>query len=300
VKHWVLVDDSGTHGAATFSLIAGYTARPKIWEKIEARWRAVLARPEYKVDVFHANVFFNRKKIKNKKKNPYLGWSDKKANDFLGHLLKIIDEQRKFTRIVAGIRVSDFAQYSYSEQCCLTGHVATPSIRKSRDPAPFHLVFRLLLHLAGQTSTSDTKLHFIVADQEEYRQRALDGWALMKALGTGGYEHRLQYIGFAEPICRPGLQVADLLSWQLHNAWTRHDSGLGLSRQNRSALNILNKRLGPTVQFTRDDMEAWINQCVTPEDREFLRSLTREHYDKEIDRVWQRQLARLRKTGSLT
>jgi hypothetical protein len=269
-----------------------------MWATMNAKWSRVLC--TYKVPVFHSNVFFNRKKIKNPKKNPYHGWSDRKANDFLGELLKIVSGQRKLTRLVAAIRVADFEQYSYMEKCAVAGHIATPAIRKSRDPMPYHLVFRLLLNLAASTSTPDTKLHFMVADQEEYRQRALDSWALTKALGTGGWEHKLESIEFEEPIHQAGLQVADLLGWQLYNSWTRRDAGEAVSRQNISAMNVLNRRIGPVMAFTRTDMEAWINLCITPEDREFLRNLTREDWEthKEVERMWQRRLNKLRRGGT--
>ena len=87
-EQFVYADESGTHVGAKHCLLGGYRASPRQWKKFDTDWQAILKGEG--IDVFHSNVFFNRKVIKNPQENPYLKWSDNRADNFLSGLLDVI------------------------------------------------------------------------------------------------------------------------------------------------------------------------------------------------------------------
>jgi hypothetical protein len=239
LKQFVLADESGTHDGSAYCIVAGYRGSPGQWDKFNKSWRAILQ--EYGVPVFHSKVFFNRKRITNPKKNPYFKWSDGKANEFLGKLLGVISKQRIYP-VGCSVSVHDFESYSYGERCVLVGYQPTLSRRKSQRPAPYHLAFRLMLRDAVATTRPDTALHFKLALQEQYQQRAHEAFMLTKNIGESGREHQLRGIAFEEPIDWPGLQAADLFAHHWYNSFIRLEAGKGLNKQNIATMNVLTHR----------------------------------------------------------
>jgi len=236
LKQFVVADESGTHEGSVYCIVGGYRGSPGQWDIFSRNWRAVLQK--YGVPEFHSNVFFNRKRITDPRKNPYLDWSDQKAGDYLGELLKVISERRIYP-VGCAVDVRDFESCSYGERCVLAGYNPRPSRRKSQRPAPYHVAFRLMLHDATETTHPDTALHFKFALQEQYKQRALEAFNLTKELGKTGREHQLRSIRFESPTDWPGLQAADLLMhhWYYCSVWLW--AGKKLTRQNVAIMNVL-------------------------------------------------------------
>jgi len=75
----VYADESGTHDptgsqpSSQVAVVGGYMALLDDWEKFCSAWKAILKR--HKAACFHANEFERRK-------GPYLLWSDHKADRF--------------------------------------------------------------------------------------------------------------------------------------------------------------------------------------------------------------------------
>jgi hypothetical protein len=236
LKQFVLADESGAHEDSIYCIVGGYRGSPGQWDIFNTGWRAVLQK--YGVTEFHSNVFFNRKRITSPEKNPYLKWTDQKADEYLGELLKVINGRRIYP-VGCAVDVRDFENCSYGERCVLVGYEPTPSHRKSQRPAPYHAAFRHMLADAIMMTQPDTALHFTFALQKEYKQRALEAYTLLKKLGKSGREDQLRGIAFETPTDWPGLQAADLLMHHWYYCWVQLWKGKRLSSKNVAIMNVL-------------------------------------------------------------
>jgi len=217
----VYTDESGIHDGAKLCIVAGYRGSPSQWKRFNREWSLILNKPQYKIrDGFHSNVFFNREKIH--KHNPYRNWSDNKASKFLGELLGVI-RSHKITPVGCALVVKDFKALSWGEQCVLVGYITKTVSRKDQaNPQPYHLAVRGLVENSLYNVSHDTKLHFIISEQRELQQRALDGYSLLKeTFEKYGNEKekaalkQLKRMEVDSPKDWPGLQAADLLA----NRW---------------------------------------------------------------------------------
>lgn len=268
LRQFVLADESGTHEGSAYCIVAGYRGSPGQWDIFNKNWRGVLE--EYGVPEFHSNVFFNRKRITDPNKNPYFRWSDQKAGEFLGDLLEVISKRRIYP-VGCSVNVRDFGTYSYGERCVLVGYQPTRSARKSRRPAPYHLAFRLMLLDAKDRTHPDTALHFILALQEQYQQRALEAFWLTKSYADSLQMRQLRGIAFEEPTDCLGLQAADLLARHWYNCSIRIWAGKGLNRQNIQTMNILTHKRNDMPHCDAGGMEAlFANAGISAHERHWL------------------------------
>ena len=259
-REFVWTDESGTHSGSAWCLVAGYRASPGQWKRFDSEWQAVLG--QYGVGAFHSNQYFNRKQIKDPKRNPYLNWPDKKAASYFGDLLGVI-KGRKIYPVGCAVEVPAFEAYSYEDRCVLAGYAAKASRRKSRDPVPYHLAFRLMLADAIKTAAPGTELHIIIAEQIEYQQRAGEVYTLTKQLASDDPRiQQLKSFGMGDPKDKPALQAADLFAGRWYNYLVRGRQRL--NRENEIALNILtHKRLDmPTCRAT--NMKAMFAELRQP------------------------------------
>jgi hypothetical protein len=271
VKQFVLADESGTHEDSAYCIVAGYRGSPGHWEIFNKEWRGILQR--YDVPVFHSNVFFNRKRITNPKKNPYLDWPSEKADKFLGELLGAISRRRVYP-VGCSVNTHDFGSCSYGERCVLAGYQPTRSGRKSQRPAPYHLAFREMLLDAVDQTHSNAALHFIVALQEQYQRRAVEAFWLTKKYAADFQSNQLRGIAFEEPVHWPGLQAADLLARHWYNCSIRIWAGRGLNKENISTMNILTHKRADMPHCDAAGIERMFAYAgVSEHDREVLRTV---------------------------
>lgn len=240
----VRTDETGIHANAPACVIAGFVSSPGQWKLFDADWRAVLR--SYRVDCFHGKIFFNRKKIRRKERNPYLNWSDRRADDFFEALLSVIDK-RKIVPVGGAVDVPAFEALSYGEQCALVSYWKRRGVRKTSTPVPYHLAFRMMLVDAADHTDPATELHFLMARQEEYQQRAFEAYAGMKK-SVEQHEARFKSFGVAEPIDQPSLQAADLMLGQWIDAWTTLRKGRKLNTKQHRVMKRLERRR-PTSTF---------------------------------------------------
>lgn len=267
LRELVWTDESGTHSGSAWCVIAGHRASPRQWKRFDADWRAVLNL--YGVSVFHSKEYFNRKVIADPKRNPYLNWSEKRATSYFGDLLEVV-RKHKIYPVGCAVDVRAFESYSYRERCVLAGYISKASRRKSRDPVPYHLAFRLTLTDAIETAAPNTELHIIIAEQTEYQQRAGEAYTLAKRWSLDRRVEQLKSFGMRNPKDEPALQVADLLAGRWYNFLLR---GRGhLNRENVTAMNILTHKRrdmpicdGPSIERMFADVG------VTEADRKVLR-----------------------------
>jgi hypothetical protein len=219
-------------------VIAGFAASSAQWKLFDSEWRKILRR--YEVDCFHGKIFFNRKKITDKKRNPYREWPDKRAQEYFNALLKVIDS-RKLIPIGGGVDVSAFYSFTYGEQCALVGYWAKVGRRKSRLPVPYHLAFRMMLVDAADAIKSDSELHFLAAEQREYKQRAFDAYVGMKK-NVERHEGRFKSFAVAQPIDVPALQAADLMVGYWTKGWAAGRTRRPQTKEDVALIRLLGKR----------------------------------------------------------
>lgn len=242
LREFVYIDESGIHEGVSFCLVAGYRASPRQWERFNKDWRAILSRYGIK-EAFHSKVFFNRQIDKD---SPYRLWTDEKANAFLDELLLIVDKY-KLRPVGCAVDVKAFEAYSYGERCVLVGYIPTRSRRKYRmQPAPYHLAFRHMLTDALIEAQVGTAIHFVLAEQRQLQQRAIDGYLLIKRLWSDHdyepektYVRQLKGIGVEPASDFPGLQAADLLANRWYNALVHR---MRVSPRDRKTMNVLARK----------------------------------------------------------
>jgi hypothetical protein len=267
VREFVWTDESGTHSGSAWCVVAGYRASPGQWKRFDAEWRAVLN--QYGVGAFHSKQYFNRKVITDPKRNPYLNWPDKKAASYFGDLLGVI-KGRKIYPVGCAVDVRAFEAYSYRERCILAGYLSKASRRKSRDPVPYHLAFRMVLADAIKTAAPGTELHIVIAEQTEYQQRAGEAYTLTKQLGLDPRVQQLKSFGMRDPKEKPALQAADLLAGRWYNFLVRGRQRL--NRENVIAMNVLTHKRPDMPKCDGASMErAFVDLGLTEDDRRLLR-----------------------------
>ena len=271
LKQFVMADESGIHEGSIYCIVGGYRGSPGQWEIFNRAWQIVLQK--YRVAEFHSNVFFNRKRITNPDKNPYLKWSDQKADEYLGELLKVISGRRIYP-VGCAVNVRDFENCSYGERCVLAGYEPILSRRKSQRPAPYHAAFRHALGDAIMMTHPDTALHFMFALQQEYKQRALEAYGLLKELDTSGRAGQLRGIEFETPTDWPGLQAADLLTHHWYYCSVRFLEGKGISKKNFAIMNVLTHKRNdmPLINAASIDRQ-FAAVGISPEAREQLKKV---------------------------
>jgi len=119
LTEFVFSDESGTHGGSWYCIVGGYRAKPRQWKMFKNEWDGILKSEG--IEEFHSNVFFNRKVITNPAKNPYWGWSEKRAAHFLNALLDAI-QKRQLDAVGSGLDVLSFNRLTYGERYVLSHH----------------------------------------------------------------------------------------------------------------------------------------------------------------------------------
>jgi hypothetical protein len=188
-------------------------APPRAWRAFDFAWRGAL-RTNRAPNIFHGKVFYNRDKISDPAKNPYLGWSQSQADKLISDLLAVIDGSDIFP-VGAGVHVPAFNAVTYGERCLLAGYLTKPTLSKTSDPAPYHLAFRSMLLDALDKSTVDSELHITIAQQKDYQQRAGEVYLMTQSDAPRG--NQLQHFGMEKPDKMPALQAADLQARHWNN-----------------------------------------------------------------------------------
>jgi hypothetical protein len=84
----VYTDESGTHEGSPVPIFAGYVDTVENWARLCTEWQAVL--DKYRAKYFHFRELGRKSRVK--PNNPYHGWSDEKAGDFLYELALVISK----------------------------------------------------------------------------------------------------------------------------------------------------------------------------------------------------------------
>lgn len=267
-------DESGIHADAKVCVVAGFYSRQAPWRRFERQWNAVLSKhPELKDKGFHAKVFFAR--ANGKRVGPYRDWSDAKAQQFLNHLLKCINDNWIFP-VGFGVVVPDFLGLPLTIRQWLTGAKFLPSGEYVNSGCPqksYYVPFQFCVMGAGKMSSAsqDDKIHFFAGLDRtfsgyasEMLRNSLNDSRLPEALRS-----RLGSISFPLSKDTPGIQAADLLAYRMY----------------RHSLDLLKDPETPTpALLTRLCTRAKKNQRFTLFTTEMFR-LMEEQAQKEYNRI---------------
>lgn len=214
-------DESGIHAQAKVCVVAGFYGRQLAWRRFERQWNAVLSKyPELRDTGFHAKVFFARHD--RKLVGPYKDWSDDKAQQFLNHLLKCINDNWIFP-IGCGIVVDDFLSLPLKIRQWLTGAKFRPSGEYVSSGCPqksYYLPFQTCVMGASRLSNSSQldKVHFFVGLDRTFSGYAteLQNNLLNDSRIPESLRSRLGTIAYPSSKDTPGIQAADLLAYRMY------------------------------------------------------------------------------------
>ncbi len=266
LRQFVFADESGTHDGSRYCIVAGYRGSPGQWERFKPAWNKILASEH--APPFHTNVFLSRR-VRGHIPNPYAKWSERRAKDYFGRLLKQISD-RKVYSVGCAVDIPAFNALSYGERCALTDNLdgKNPQPRKL---APYYLAFRTMLGAAIEGTHPDTELHFRFALQDEYNDHAKKMFREIREHGKVGTEHQLASVDFWDAAKWPGLQAADIYASHWYNASVTPRSRL--NKTNTASMNMLTRDGRGVSIYDADGLERVLGSVVSPQERQFLRNM---------------------------
>jgi hypothetical protein len=199
-------DESGTHGEAAITMIAGFVATIDVWESISAAWAAELAPlAEYGVDWFHATECLHGNR----------GWRRprKEKRERLIERLSDILAGADVSAVWSGVNVDEWDR------------LTTPKFR-SRFPKPYDLCFDEVVRQLWWWSRHHADggpVSIVFAEQKEYEERSaktLQAWRRHPEV-----DRFLGSLTFVRPQKSLPLQAADLLAYEANKEWEGRQYG---------------------------------------------------------------------------
>jgi len=207
------LDESGIHKGADICAIAGYFGDQCAWEKFETEWGSILG--DFEVPEFHAKCFWPRDD-KGKRVEPYAGWSDQKATEFLDKLLKAITDCCIYP-VGAAVVGKEWKGLSVDERRYLTGgEIRNGRFKTTGSPSKSYFLpfLQVVQRIARYCEEGEKVCCFFGLDRtfsgyalNYYRDIIKRKWDWASHLGD---------IGFPLGIDTTPLQAADLLSYEVY------------------------------------------------------------------------------------
>jgi len=238
-------DESGTHGNAKVTAIAGYVATADVWNRVEQQWQEIL-KPHAHLGLtwWHMSEF-------RAGKGQYERIGDELGKEILDALVRVIRES-ELQIIWAGLDNEDYAA------------AAPRDLRERCAPYDycFYWIMRQLAVWSGRRG-HDGNIGMMFAIQDEYNKRSESA---LKSWQAFGLLENLRPLAFDYPKFRPALQPADILSNEMYRLLMRHKSGAS-SAPSQLLYAISQNRLqegGFATEETirhgiSDPREAWAN-----------------------------------------
>ena len=217
-------DDSGTHRDSVCSVVAGYIGSPRQWKGMRRDWRQALG----DIQEFHATDFFQPERWRSTK-SPYHGWSDHRADSFLGSLLSVIN-QYGIIPIGGAVLTEAFFSYTAEDRVWLTGanlitmarmHEGEPEVidklakHEGSPERPYFIIFPGFLVEALRITSKKEKprIHFYFDRQKDAEAHAKEAFDRFKERTSMPEKENLATITYAESVDEEGLQAADLYAY---------------------------------------------------------------------------------------
>ena len=269
VQFEAFADESGLEHSPPFIVVSGYIGAPRTWLRFQKKWKTALR----EVEGFHAKQFFQRDKKQQSGKNPYVGWSDKKALRFLDRLIDLINTS-DIEPVGGAIKIADFLALTENQRRVVTGgNFVLPSGKwtDSGSPSrPYHAAFyQFLLESIDHTaSEASAKIHFRFDCQNVMSGRARFAFARLKKSGWVGTD-RLESLEYWSSTEHGPLQAADLLTHCWYSFFRDGAEGMGAERA--YALDKLTiKRRGMRYWNAQKYAEFFASPTWTSDQRAFM------------------------------
>jgi hypothetical protein len=204
-------DDSGSHSGAKVCVMGGYYGHENSWKSFSKSWDKVLRK--FGVESFHSKRFYGRDRGGNRI-DDYVGWDEKKAEDFMDSLLTVICRDKLYPLGYA-VNLIDWDTFSLADKKILTGgkYIKDKWRAEGKFTKPMFLPFRLVVEKSADNCPKDEKVHYFFGIDEASLGWAAQYLAMLKDSGAR-FSSRLGNIVGAESKAIP-LQAADLLAYQL-------------------------------------------------------------------------------------
>jgi len=210
-------DESGTHGDARVTCIAGYVGTADQWAHVENQWQEILKpRAAQGLTWWHMADFRARR-------GQYERIDTPTGNQILDGLVRIVRES-ELQVIWAGVDAEVYAAITTPESRGRLGH-------KPYDFC-FYLIVRQLAIWSARRGFKDS-IGMMFAIQDEYNkasEMALESWHRFGVL------EQLETIAFAYPRKRPALQCADMLANEVYGLWMQYARDKSTNTVNLSQL----------------------------------------------------------------
>jgi hypothetical protein len=195
-------DESGTHGGAPCTVIAGFIGRAPIWDVVEADWRRILGGRAFHYT--HLSRHVGNGEFKGDDLNTRLAMIDACA-DLLG---------KSDLRVVAAAFDGDFK-----------AAVAERPDWGARFPSAYSLCFEMVVEQLNRLSRAlwdNEPIAVTFAHHREYGQRAQEIWDTFKA--NGEWENLVTF-AYADINQIPALQTGDMIVHETYQCMKR--GGIG-------------------------------------------------------------------------
>lgn len=240
-------DESGTHGPAEVSVMAGFVGNERQWRKFEKRSSKLFGR--FKVDIFHTID------IKRTDKD-FIGWSVDKKIEFIDEFHHIINETLEF----------GFSSILKSEDYRYYQSLDWP--KKARKDSKYTILFRAVMSamIDGVTASPEwvgiyePKLHVILEGGHPNADDAVRLYKFMKQR-LGENSKALSNLAFAaKQKCLP-LAAADLFAYSAYGKEVGAKP-IGQSRKPTKASNSYRGNMY-RIDLNRDTLDLLHEQALT-------------------------------------
>ncbi len=217
-------DESGTHGKARITAIAGFVAAADVWVALTSEWNEILGRLANRgVTWLHTTDCHNGTK-------QFSGIPYSERQNLIAYLAGVISRNDVWA-VWAGVNNADFER--------ITGSNAE---FRERFPKPYDLCFDEVVRQLWWWSrhhAGSTRVPVVFAAQEEYADRNRDAYSAWR-----NHPHAGQFLGdltFDFPQVIVPLQAADMVAYQTAKEWEGLEYGEVNAATNFQMRPILHK-----------------------------------------------------------
>jgi hypothetical protein len=182
-------DESGHAASGGFVALAGFVARDETWGQFDVVWNAALAR--------HGAPFFHTTDLTNFMRE-FQGWTEERRRALISDLMNAIHDAGRIAAVGAVMAVDDFESLKPEQQARL------------RDP--FFPLFQEVINGASLEAYFEPRtaiVRMIYSQQDEFAGSARQLFDVLRRRNP-----RIGELQFADMRTVPGLQAADLLSFE--------------------------------------------------------------------------------------
>jgi hypothetical protein len=209
------MDESGIHDGAHVCVVAGYWGSMKKQSRFESRWKEIIkGANEPSLKEFHSTDFWYSD---GRRKGVFAKWSDAKADQFISDLANCVVESRIFPT-AATLVTAEWEKLNKNERMLLTGgYYDIASEKWKHEGAPnkrYFLPFQFAVVHPAIHCSPGLNVHYVFDLNKQFKQHALDLFALLKKDPNMQCRHRIGSLDFDVGEEAVGLQAADLFAYQ--------------------------------------------------------------------------------------